>query len=332
MKEGQERKMCVLQEDQELEFYYELASRALNNYNMPETTVYFLQKSDTVTFKLESSSGVYLLKIHNQAQTRESIESELRWLQAIKEDTDLVVSEPYLNIKGHLVTEIMRGDTPFLVTIQHWIEGEVLNREPTAEEALALGRLISTLHKHSREWERPEGFSRVSYDLEQLDATVQAMQALVTHGIIADNVYVIYQETVRMMKIEIEAFPKSEANWGLIHSDLHESNYVVHHDRISPIDFSACGFGYYLLDLAETCQHLSRENRRILVHAYGEQIKLPDQLDRLLEAFILWAVIRGFAFHAGNPDEREYLSETVPAIAEAWCSKYLQDVRFLFTG
>ncbi|MNH77971.1 hypothetical protein D3C87_471600 [compost metagenome] len=324
--------MSMKLEDQELEFYDELVSEALDNYNMSGSTVNFLQKSDTVTFKLDAGSGAYLLKIHNHAQTRDNIESELKWLKAIKEDTDLVVSEPCLNNIGHSVTEIMRGDTSFLVTIQKWVEGELLDREPTAEEVYALGRLMSTLHKHSRNWRRPEGFSRVSYDLEQLDASVQAMEILVTQGIIDEEIYVIYQETVKMMKKEIAAFPKSEENFGLIHSDLHESNYIVHQGSIRPIDFSACGFGYYLLDLAETCQHLSRENRRILVHAYGEQSKLPDQVDRLLEAFILWAVIRGFAFHADNPEERKYLSESVPAIAEAWCTKYLQDVRFLLIG
>ncbi|WP_433943012.1 hypothetical protein [Paenibacillus sp. SN-8-1] len=152
--------MSVKLGDHEVEFYNELVNEALPYYNMRGSTVYFLQKSDTVTFKLKADSRDYLLKIHNQAQTRDSIESELMWLTAIKEDTDLV-----------------------------------------------------------------------------------AMELLVTQGIIDEKVYLVYQETVKMMKQEIEAFPMSEANWGLIHSDLHESNY---------------------------------------------------QVDRLLEAFILWAVIRGY--------------------------------------
>lgn len=324
--------MSIKMEEHEGEFYHELVHEALKHYNLTGNTVNFLQKSDTVTYKLEGSSGTHLLKIHNQAQTRQSVESELIWLKAIKEDTNLVVQEPCLNHNGRLVTEIIREDIPYLVTIQKWIEGEVLDREPTEDEVKSLARLLAALHEHARHWRRPEGFSRISYDLDQLEASFLKMGILVTQGIIDETVYITYQEAVKKMKKEIAECSKSEENFGLIHSDLHESNYVVHQGRVSPIDFSACGFGYYLLDLAETCQHLSRENRRILVHAYGEQRKLPDQADRLLEAFILWAVIRGFAFHSDNPEEREYLSESVPAIADAWCSKYLQDVRFLFVG
>ena len=36
-------------------------------------------------------------------------------------------------------------------------------------------------------------------------------------------------------------------NWGLIHADLHEGNYLFHNEQIRPIDFYRCGFGYYLL-------------------------------------------------------------------------------------
>jgi Ser/Thr protein kinase RdoA (MazF antagonist) len=41
-------------------------------------------------------------------------------------------------------------------------------------------------------------------------------------------------------------------SFGLIHADLHQTNYLFHKGRVGVIDFDDCGFGHWLYDLAVT--------------------------------------------------------------------------------
>lgn len=326
--------MAVKVDQHEMEQYLGTAQSVIELYKIAAQNIIFLQKSDSVTFKVQGGSerDYYLLKIHHPSQSYAAVESEMRWLMDLHKDTDLEVPVPVLNVQNQPVSEVHLGNQNQLVTLQRWVEGEILDREPSDEEVHALGVILAKLHLHASIWREPAGFVRNAYGIEQLEAALATMESLIHKAIIKESEYIIYQDTVRHMKQEIALLPKSPDHWGLIHSDLHESNYVVHEGNVRPIDFSACGYGYYLMDLAETCQHLSLEHRRLLIAAYAEYRSLPEQVDRLLETFILWAVIRGFAFHSDNPEEYEYLSGTVPVIAGSWCTKYLQNTRFLLVN
>ncbi|WP_334873990.1 hypothetical protein [Nostoc sp.] len=58
--------------------------------------------------------------------------------------------------------------------------------------------------------------------------------------------------------------------------------------------------------------------------------QLPDEYQRILEAFFLGATVNNFAFLALQPNEHDYLLETVPYVTERLCSKYIQSEAFLF--
>lgn len=42
------------------------------------------------------------------------------------------------------------------------------------------------------------------------------------------------------------------ADFGLIHADLHQWNYLFHQEQVGVIDFDDCGYGHWLYDLAVT--------------------------------------------------------------------------------
>lgn len=49
---------------------------------------------------------------------------------------------------------------------------------------------------------------------------------------------------------------ESRDSGGILHADLHIGNLIVSRDTIVPIDFSFCGYGYYLFDLSITLSSL----------------------------------------------------------------------------
>jgi Ser/Thr protein kinase RdoA (MazF antagonist) len=58
---------------------------------------------------------------------------------------------------------------------------------------------------------------------------------------------------VRQAQRELGASPDV---FGLIHSDLHQENYLFHRGRVRAIDFDDCGWGHFVYDLAVTLSEL----------------------------------------------------------------------------
>ncbi|RKL64785.1 hypothetical protein CR203_24395 [Salipaludibacillus neizhouensis] len=99
--------------------------------------VTYLGKSDNVTFCIETvNTKRYLLKRHMETNSKSVIESELLWLEELEANTNLKVQRPVSNINNQFISEIIdeRTGNHSYWTLQVWIEGETLNRQPTDVE------------------------------------------------------------------------------------------------------------------------------------------------------------------------------------------------------
>ncbi|MEH2334763.1 phosphotransferase [Nostoc sp.] len=90
------------------------------------------------------------------------------------------------------------------------------------------------------------------------------LRSLVDTGTISVTDFAVLENVVQQISNVITALEKTPTNWGLIHADLNENNYIFYAGEARPIDFSCCGFGYYLCDIAHTLLHLFPENRMIV--------------------------------------------------------------------
>ena len=322
-----------------------LALTALAQYNVGAAQLIFLGHSENVTFRVDTRDGenfatFKVLRIHHPItqfrdriwQQQAVIESELMWLTALHQDTDLVVPYPLQNLSGTFITSVAIDDTSTTLncTLLNWVNGSPLDSEPTSTQARQVGELMAQLHQYTSLWELPSGFTRPKYDWEQLHTSLMGLRSLVDTGTISVTDFAVLENVVQRISNVITALEKTPTNWGLIHADLNENNYIFYAGEARPIDFSCCGFGYYLCDIAHTLLHLFPENRRSFLSGYQSVRQLPDDYQRILEAFFLGATVNNFAFLASQPNEHDYLLETVPYVTERLCSKYLQSEAFLF--
>lgn len=72
-----------------------------------------------------------------------------------------------------------------------------------------------------------------------------------------------------------DTLPKNNMTWGVLHMDLLPSNIVYVDGIASPIDFGACGYGFFLNDLASTFCFVSPQSRRQYIDWYGTHFPLP---------------------------------------------------------
>jgi Ser/Thr protein kinase RdoA (MazF antagonist) len=315
----------------------------LAQYNVSAAQLVFLGHSENVTFRVDTrdpeNCESFLLRIHHPIaqfcdriwQQHAVIESELAWLTALHRDTDLVVPYPVQNLSGTFVTSVaIHASKTFNCTLLNWVDGSPLDTEPTPKQAWQVGELMAQLHQHASLWELPIGFTRPKYDFEKLHTSLMRLRSLVDTGTISVADFSVFETVVRRICEVMKALKKTRHSWGLIHADLNENNYIFHASEARPIDFSYCGFGYYLYDIASTLKHLFPENRKSFLSGYQNVRQLPHKYQNILEAFFIGSTVDNFAFLASQPNEHDYLSQDVPYVTEKLCNKYLKGELFLF--
>ncbi|MEK3889870.1 phosphotransferase [Bacillus sp. FSL K6-3431] len=296
--------------------------------------VAYLGKSDNVTYCIHTKDeNKFLLKLHMGSNSKNMIVSELLWLESLETNTILKVQRPIRNKNNELTTNIINENTgnSSYWTLQDWLEGETLKRQPTDMELEKLAHLMVTLHEHTVRWNVPGTFERPYYNDENLLYSLNQLKQLLYINVMSTDDYEIMKKTTDKILTIIKSQHLGCDTWGVIHSDLHESNYIFCQGQAFAIDFSSCGFGFYLFDIAETCLHLIPENRKKLITFYQKERNLQKNYPEVLEAFFLWAIIRNFAFLSINNDEHKELANAIPFIVEKFCIKYLKGESFMFS-
>jgi Ser/Thr protein kinase RdoA (MazF antagonist) len=124
---------------------------------------------------------------------------------------------------------------------------------------------------------------------------------------------------------------QTRSTWGLIHADLHQGNYLLYGEEVRPIDFSRCGFGFYLYDIGQAVGDIEAPLRSHFFEGYTRMRSLPTDYQTIVEAFFVGATVENFAFLSANPHEYEWLSHAVPYVVENHLRSYLDGRHFLFT-
>jgi len=321
--------------------YDEIAKKSLQEYGLNHYELEFVGQSGNVIYRVSDKENMqqYSLRIHesrSQGQeeiwnSKESLESEVRWLDTLSSETDIAAPKPVLNRNNQLVTRVVYNNRDVNCTLLTWVEGEQKPYIVTPEDAGKIGALIGKLHRQSTKWSLPDGFLRPTFDENKLDSSIEIISKAIEQGILSKEgeLLILAGQKARDIMIRIE---RTSDKWGLIHADLIPSNFIFHKDIVSPIDFGACGFGYYLLDLGWTFSYIHPALRESLLNSYSAIFPLPSNHEQLLETFFIIAQLDTLGFWLGLPDALEWLGGHVSKLVQREFGHYLQGQSFLFTG
>ena len=271
-----------------------LAQVVLQEFGFNQYQLTFLQHLVNTTFRLDSTQGRYLVRIH-RARTRIAVESELAWLEALAHETTLPVQTPQCSIDGKMIVvgKQIGVPEPYPVTVLSWLNGQVLPQDcRSPHHFYRLGQLVAKLHHHSQHWAPSFELNRPFYDSTGvLSADSVAGPDGATYKQLPADVRGHLQTLHERLQEVEQRLGKSSDRFGLIHSDLSFGNVLFTEEEVLPIDFDDCGFGYYLYDLAVVLagpwekpgfQH----RREALLEGYREICKLPDEHLSLIPTFM----------------------------------------------
>jgi Ser/Thr protein kinase RdoA (MazF antagonist) len=304
----------------------------------------FIAHSENVTYRINAAEGRYLLRLHLPhhpgavcagTQTEAMVASELIWLMALRREARLPVPEPVADRAGSLVHSVtVDGEQERVpATLMRWQEGRFPRARLSLEHCRRAGALMAQIHDHSAQWEPPAGFQRPAWDWASFESALSKMEALVERApayltLTRAEVAVFRACAPRIWQVT-RALGTGPDAWGLIHGDLHPGNLLFHQGEARPIDFSRCGYGHFIYDIAECCRFVGPEKRRAFAEGYQHLHALPPEYPELLEAFFIRGWIENFGFHAPNPKEQQWLSEAVPRFVERLENTYLRGEMFL---
>ncbi|QHW30517.1 phosphotransferase [Paenibacillus rhizovicinus] len=306
------------------------ALNALRQYEVDWTAIHFIQVSEHVTFRVESSEGgKFLLRIHPSNKASGETLSELEWLAALGRK-GLTVPEAVPNRQAAFITKAATIDgQQYETTLLRWIEGERMGKgELTEARIRTMGSLMAKLHEASADFGPGEGFARPAWGSESFNRDWEHLKKH-RESFISDEAMELYAMAAAKVANQLSTFVPHRQHYGMIHADLHIGNIVFHEEEPFAIDFGRCGFGYHLYDIAQSIMGLYPPQRALFIEGYESVKRMNDNAVPMLECFFIMSIIEAYSFHAENELETEGLIEEQP-YAQAILSAYVNGQPFLF--
>jgi Ser/Thr protein kinase RdoA (MazF antagonist) len=287
----------------------------LRQFGIDNARLTVLRHEHNTTFRVDTAVGRYVLRLNRiGVHDERTIGSEMAWLTALAEDTDLGVPVPVAARDGSLVVSasVPSVPEPRLGVLLRWQEGRFVDRRLTPRHLASVGALLGQLQRHAQGWTPPCGFARPRVDVLTTAArrgSVAGPATQATQGVhptpddeagalelvarlLGDGDRRVLAGALRLTRRSTAALANTPSAWGLIHADLHYENFLFHGGGALAIDFDDCGWGAYIYDLAVPLSELEgRSNyealRDALLNGYARQRALPNGYDDHLDALTI---------------------------------------------
>jgi Ser/Thr protein kinase RdoA (MazF antagonist) len=241
-----------------------VALAALDGYALPEGRLRFVTHGENTTFRHDSAAGRHLVRVHRpqrhgaDVDPNAAIRSEIAWLRAIRNGTDLRVPEPLASTDGAVTVEASVAGETRVCSVLRWMDGRIFEETARPVHLRRLGAAMAQLHAQADGWTPPPGFVRIRWDHETFfghgmvygETPAAECWTLLPAGL---------RRRFRAVAERAGEVMGEDGDRGLIHADLHLGNAVFHRGRVGLIDFDDCGTGHRLYDVAVALWELRDE-------------------------------------------------------------------------
>jgi Ser/Thr protein kinase RdoA (MazF antagonist) len=323
--------------------FFDLAKQATVAYDIDDCDLTFIRHSDSVTYKVETpDTETYLLRLHvpivsamgTHGADPRAVQSELVWLEALNQDTDLFLQQPVRNRDGDLVTQVAHEHKigPVNCSLLCWVEGESYHRALESEQtARQIGEILARLHLHASGWTIPDGFQRPCRGVAYFERVLEAIYPACQDGRIAAADFETFEQSIASLTETLHSLETNRQSDGIMHADAHKGNMLYHDGQIRLIDFSFCAFGNYMFDLGICLSDMKEHLHSIFLESYQRLHPLPDGYQRLVEGFFVGSMVGTFSYWVHNPHTQEILVRKAPQIAKNYAAKFNRGEYFWFS-
>ncbi len=233
-----------MEKEVEILFSDEIIDFGTRVFGLDHDSLEKLGSFENYVFSARKNNEACILRFtHSSHRTKEQVESELAWLQFLKEN-HAPVCGPFQSQNGQLVEEVDAQETQFFVTLFEKAKGEaVKTTDPSFNEKLFYewGRATGILHRLSADYKEAETIVKRPDLIEEFD---QQFAPFIPKE---DS---LVQKKVGKLLSSVKSLPKDKERYRLIHSDIHSGNFFFDGEHITIFDFDDASYHYIVSDIA----------------------------------------------------------------------------------
>ena len=278
-----------MSQEEQIALLQEFATDVLIQYGLSVNSIECVNHAYNTTFKFTSAENkTYALRINtNSKKWPEHIWAEVQYLKALDEEGLVHAPVPVPNLRGEFFTNhyfFYEGGN-LNVIVYEWIDGEVVEDNPTEEQLFQLGKTMAQLQKFGL------NLTLAGYaTFLPIDTPLMVRYpVLFTHpvpGISTELTQMLEEVNLRTEKLFESLREREEPQ--IIHADLHFGNVIWNEDKMYILDFDDAGRGFPLQDLAIAIYYLreDKEREQALISGFASVAPLPQYEPWELELLI----------------------------------------------
>lgn len=280
----------------------------LLHYGLGNSKIRFHSYSENIVLRVDSKESVkgchiFALRIYNLSFTETEIEASTKWMQALCRHTDVTAPEPIPTSSGQLIVrENMPGTyEQRLCVLFQWLDGECIDGEMKPLHLRKVGQMTARMHGFSASQGLASANSLSEMDWNARLTVIGDGSGLMPHW--ADQPVTFFSKeesriigrTAHKALAAIQSYDKDK-EYGVIHGDLHQWNYMFHQGEVRVFDFDDSCFSSFIYDMAVTLWYLNhffsfhrdyQEKTDAYLEGYQEIRGVPSGFDEQLGAYTI---------------------------------------------
>ena len=305
-----------------------LGAAALERFGIPaEASLTLLSHRENAVFRVDDLGGgrPCVLRIHREGyQSEAMIRSELAWMEALRAE-GVETPEVLRARDGDTVqtVEVPEVPEPRHCDLFRWVGGEPPDAGDVGRTYRLLGEINARIHRQAREWKRPSGFQRQSWDEDGMLGEDPLWGRFGDLSALSAQQRALLLDAKSAVLARLARFGRAPDRFGLIHADLMPENILVQDGVPRVIDFDDSGFGWHLYDPAtllafDVADDDFESKRDAWVEGYRSVAPLPDAHLEELPTLIMARFLVGLGWlHTRR--ETPFAREVTPDIVALAC-------------
>jgi Ser/Thr protein kinase RdoA (MazF antagonist) len=318
-----------------------VARRALAEYGAaPDAALTLLNVSENATYAVDdpATGERTVLRVHRHGyHDGAEIESELAWLDALREDTGVRTPRVLSTLDGRrllAMPEEGESDPRYVVRFEFLPGVEPEEDGATLPESFELlGGITARMHEHALTWQRPPTFTRFAWDYEGAFGGVARWGRWQDGIAVGDAEREVLGRLDTALRTRLGRFGSEPHRYGLVHADLRLANLLEDGDECYVIDFDDSGFSWFLYDFGTAVSFFEDDPRvpeltDAWLRGYRSERELPAEDEAEIPTFVLMRrllLVAWIGSHAGTDLARSMGAAYTAAscdLAETYLSRF----------
>jgi len=234
-----------------------LAIEALSSYDARWTDLRLISNGWNCVFRVDTPDGPRALRVSRPipGALDRSVRSEVEFMQALAESTDIAVPRVVPTRGGELVTMASAAGVPEAreCVVFGWLGGPTLAQQMNPATWASLGELMGKMHRFAADWTPSDGFAITDYD-----SCIPYGERLVVFEPGRTELYGLgrlLRDAIDVTNDRIAALNRVGAPM-VVHGDLHQWNVKIKRGVLSPFDFEDLLYAPPIMDVATSLYYV----------------------------------------------------------------------------